>query len=171
MRILCVMLALLLLPAALRAGDLRPVIKREAGKCAAAWERSDYEEILAYLPPQMIRQSGGRAAALRELKGQFAQAREYGVEQLETIIGQPATPKPMGRWLTSLIPLTVMLHRAPLDLTQETHVLGLSADQGRHWYFVLLYQITQKDLNARFPEFAGKFVVPEDPAPSLEAFR
>jgi hypothetical protein len=77
----------------------------------------------------------------------------------------------MGRWLTALIPLTVVLHCAHLDLTQETHVLGLSADQGRHWYFVLLYQITQKDLNARFPEFAGKFVVPDDPAPSLAAFR
>jgi hypothetical protein len=171
MRNLCFMLGLLLLPAAMRAGDLRPVIKREAGKCAAAWERSDYEKILAYMPPQVIQQSGGRAAVLREVKGQFAQARESGVEQLEAIPGQPATPKPLGRWLTSLIPLTVVLHRAPLELTQETHVLGLSADQGRHWYFVLLYQITQKDLNAQFPEFAGRFVVPDDPAPRLTAFR
>lgn len=171
MRILCVMLALLLLPAALRAGDLRPVIKREAGKCAAAWERSDYEEILAYLPPQMIRQSGGRAAALRELKGQFAQAREYGVEQWEAFPGQPSPPKPMGRWLTSIVPVTVVLHRAPLDLTQETHVLGLSADQGKHWYFVVLFHVTQKELNARFPEFAGKIVVPNDPEPDLAAFR
>ena len=171
MRNLCVMLGLLLLPAALRAGDLRPVIKREAGKCAAAWQRSDYEKILAYLPPQVIQQSGGRAAVIRKVKGQFAQAREYGVEQWEAISGLPGTPKPMGRWLTSLIPLTVVLHRTPLDLTQETHVLGLSADQGKHWYFLLLFQITQKELNARFPEFAGKFVVPDDPAPILEAFR
>jgi hypothetical protein len=171
MRNLCFMLGLLLLPAAMRAGDLRPVIKREAGKCAAAWQRSEYEKILAYMPPQVIQQSGGPAAVLREVKAQFAQAREYGVEQLEAIPGQPATPKPMGRWLTSLIPLTVMVHRAPLDLTQKTHVLGLSADQGKHWYFVLLYQMTQKDLNARFPEFAGKFIIPDDPAPSLTALR
>ena len=169
-RNLCFVLGLLLLPTGMRAGDLRPVVRREAGKCAAAWQRSEYERILAYMPPQVILQSGGRAAVLREVKGQFAQAREYGVEQLEAIPGQPVTPKPMGRWLTSLIPLTVVLHRAPLDLIQETHVLGLSADQGKHWYFVVLYQITQKELNARFPEFAGKFAVPEDPAPSLAVF-
>ena len=171
MRNLCFLLGLLLLPAALRAGDLRPVIRREAGKCAAAWQRSDYEAILAYLPPRVIQQSGGRAAALREVKGQFAQAREYGVEQLEAIPGQPAIPKPMGRWLTSLVPLTVVLHRGLLDLTQETHVLGLSVDQGKHWYFLPLFEITQKDLNARFPEFAGKVVVPSDPAPSVAAFQ
>ena len=171
MRNLRLLIGLLLLPAAMHAGDLRPVIKREFGKYAAAWQRSDYGMILGYLPPQVMQQSGGRAAVLREVKGQFAQAREYGVEQLEIIPGQPATPKLLGRWLTSLIPLTVVLHRAPLELTQETHVLGLSADQGRHWYFVLLFRITQQDLDTRFPEFAGKFVVPDDPAPGLEAFR
>src|ERR1017187_2000894 len=67
MRPLCSMLGLLLLPAALGAADLRPVIMREAGRCAAAWERSDCEKILAYLPPQVIQQSGGRAAMLREI--------------------------------------------------------------------------------------------------------
>ncbi len=162
------MLGLILLPAALRAGDFRPVIKREAGKCAVAWQRGDYEGILGYMPSRVIQQSGGRAAVLREIKDQFAQAREFGVERLEAIPGQPSTPKQIGRWLTSLIPLTAVLHSAHLDLTQTTHVLGLSADQGKHWFFVLLYQTTQTDLDARFPEFAGKFIVPGDPAPRLE---
>jgi hypothetical protein len=165
------MLGLLLLPAALGAADLRPVILREAGRCGAAWERSDCEKILAYLPPQMVQQSGGRAAMLREIKGHFAQAREYGVEHWEAFPGQPSSPKPIGRWLTSIVPVTVVLHRAPLDLTQETHVLGLSADQGKHWYFVVLFHVTQKELNARFPEFAGKIIVPNDPEPDLGVFR
>jgi hypothetical protein len=171
MRTLCFILGLLLLPAAMRAGDLQPVIKREAGRCAAAWQRSDYEKILSYMPPQVIQQSGGQAALLQEVKGRFAQIREYGVERWEAIPGRPATPKPMGRWLTSLIPLTVVLHRTPIDLTLETHVLALSADQGRHWYFVPLFHVTQKELNARFPEFSGKFVVPADPEPDLAIFR
>jgi hypothetical protein len=165
------MLGLLLLPAALGAADLRPVILREAGRCGAAWERSDCEKILAYLPPQMVQQSGGRAAMLREIKGHFAQAREYGVEHWEAFPGQPSSPKPIGRWLTSIVPVTVVLHRAPLDLTQETHVLGLSADQGKHWYFVVLFHVTQKELDARFPEFAGKIIVPNDPEPDLGVFR
>jgi hypothetical protein len=171
MRNLCFMLGLLLMSTALRAGDLRPVIKHEAARCAAAWQRSDYEMILAYMPPKVIQQSGGRAAMLREVKGQFAQARDYGVEQFEAIPGVPATPKPVGRWLTSLIPLTVTLYHTPLELTMETHVLGLSADQGKHWYFVPLFHVTQKELNAWFPELAGKFVIPDDPEPDLALFR
>jgi len=169
MRNLCLILGLILLPAALRAGDCTPIIKREAGKCAGAWQRADYAGILAYLPPQLILRSGGRAAVLRAIKDQFAQARALGVERLEVVPGQPSAPKPLGRWLISLIPLTAVLHHAHLDLTQATHVLGLSADQGKHWYFVLLYETTQAELNAWFPEFAGKVLVPGHSAPELEA--
>ena len=107
----------------------------------------------------------------RAVKDQFARVRECGGGQWEAIPGLPAMPKAMGRWRTSLVPLTVVLHRAPLDLTVETHVLGLSADQGRRWYFVPLFHVTQKELNARFPEFAGRFIVPDDPEPDLALFR
>jgi hypothetical protein len=157
MRNLGCVLGLLLLATAMCAGDLRSVIKREAGKCAAAWQRSDYDEMLAFLPPRVIQQSGGRAAMVRELKEQLAQAREYGIEQWDAIPGLPTPPKPIGRWLTSLIPVTVILHHAP--------------DQGKHWYFVPLFRVTQRELDTRFPEFAGKLIIPDDPEPSLAAFR
>jgi hypothetical protein len=161
-------LGIILLPVAASAAEFGPVIRREAAKCAAAWQRADYAGILGYLPPRVIQQSGGRSGALRELKDQFARARELGVEQMEAVLGPPSTPRLAGRWLTSLIPLTAMLHGAHLDVTQQTHLLGLSADAGKHWYFVLLYQMTQAELNAAFPELAGKVVVPADPASSME---
>ena len=158
----------MLLPAALSAADHVSVIKREVGKCAVAWQRNDYEKVLGYLPPRVIQQRGGRAATLREIKEQFAQARDLGAERLEALPGRIAPPKQVGSWLTSLIPLTAILHSAHLDLTQETHVLALSSDQGKKWFFVLLYEISQAELNAWFPEFKGKIVVPQDPLPKIE---
>ncbi len=151
------------------AADLRPVLKLEAGKCAAAWQREDCNGILAYQPPRLIQLAGGRAAMIRELKAQFTQARGFGAESLEAIPGPPPTPRPIGRWLTALLPLTAVLHGPHLDLTQETHVLALSADQGKHWYFVLLHQVTPAELNAWFPELTGKITLPTDPEPRLEA--
>ena len=168
MRKFCFILGLLLLPAAMLAADFRPVIQREAGKCAAGWQRNDYEGVLAFLPPQVIKQSGGRAAALKKIKNQFNLARDYGVDRVDFLPGQPTTPKTMGRWLTSLVPLTVVLHRTPLDVTQQTHLLALSADQGKHWFFVPLYQTSQAKLNTWFPEFAGKVLVPADPEPQVQ---
>ena len=150
------------------AADPAAGLKREAAKCAAAWQRADYAGILGYLPPRVIQQAGGRARMLRELKDQFAQARALGVENLEAVPGTPVTPRLIGRWLTSLVPVKAVLHGVHLDLTQQTHVLGLSSDQGKHWYFVLLYQTTQAELNAWFPEFAGKLAIPTDPAPSVQ---
>src|SRR3954463_12954090 len=96
----------LFLPALIQAADLRPIVKREAGRCAVAWQRNDYEGVLAFLPPRVIQQNGGRTAALKKIKGQFSLARDYGVDRMDFTAGQPATPAPLGKWLTSLIPLT-----------------------------------------------------------------
>jgi len=162
------MLGLVLLPLALRAADVSAILKREVGKCALAWQRGDCEGIVSYLPPKVISQSGGRAVVLRELKEQFAQARSLGAERLEAIPGRLSAPKQVGSWLTSLVPITAVVHGAHLDLTQQSHVLAVSSDQGKRWFFMLLYQVTQAELNAWFPEFGGKVAVPEDPAPRMD---
>jgi len=167
MRKLGFIIGFCLLAAVSLAADLRPVIRREAGKCAAAWQRNDYEGVLAFLPPRVVQQSGGRAAALKEIKSQFSLARDYGVERMDFTAGQPATPGTQGKWLTSLVPLTVVLHRTPLDVTQQTHLLALSNDQGKHWFFVPLYRTTQAKLNAWFPDLAGKIVIPAEAEPEL----
>ena len=167
MRNFCIFLGLLLLPSLMHAADLRPVIKREAGKCAAAWQRHDYAGVLAYLPPRVIQQNGGPKAALKKIKSTFSKAEEYGVQRIDFSPGQPTMPKTIGKWLTSLVPLTVVLHRMPVDVTQETHLLALSSDQGKHWFLVPLFQTSQTKLNAWFPEFAGKIIVPPDPEPQF----
>jgi len=157
-----------LLPLALSAADLRPVVQREAVKCAATWQRNDYEGILAYLPPRLLQRAGGKSAALRELQEQFAEARKLGVLSMEARPGPPTAPRLIGPWLVSIVPLTAVLHGPHLDLTQTTHALALSADKGKHWSFVLLYQVTQAQLEKWFPELAGKVTVPNDPVPSLD---
>jgi hypothetical protein len=168
MRHTCLVFALILLACDARAADLRPIISHDAGRCAAAWQHADCQAIVSFLPPQVIKQSGGRAAVLRELNDDFAQARALGAEQLETIPGAPAVPKLIGRWLTSLVPVTAIVHGPHLDLTQSTHVMALSLDQGRHWFFVLLYGVSQAEWNAWFPEFHGKVVLPPTPEPHAQ---
>ena len=167
MRKLCLIVGLVLWPAAVFGVDWRPVITREARKCAAAWEREDAAAIVSFMPVRVVQQLGGRAALIAELKDQFAQARSLGAQRLQASIGQLATPRAIGRTLACLIPVTAVLHGAHLDLTQETHVLAVSADQGKRWSFVLLYQTTQAELNAWFPEFRGKVTVPASPLPRM----
>ena len=167
-KLFCVAIGLILLPAILCAADTTPILKREAGKCALAWQRQDFVGIIAYLPPRVVAQYGGRATVLRELKDQFAQARSLGVERMEALSGRAPMPRQFGSLLASVVPVTAILHSAHLDLTQQTHVLAVSSDQGKRWFFMLLYQVTQAELNAWFPEFAGKVVVPDDSAPQMD---
>lgn len=171
MRNVCLIFGLLL-PASLSASvNLTPVISREADKCAAAWQREDFPAIVACMPARVVQQMGGRAALANELKGHFADVRRLGAEQLEARPGKPSTPRQVGGWVVAYVPVTAVVRSAYLDLTQDTHALALSSDRGKRWSFVLLYGLSQAELNAWFPEFGGKVVVPSSPKPRLTLAR
>lgn len=168
-RLLWLIVGLLLCSAGLGAAeDLRAGIRRDAARCAAAWQREDYAAIVSSMPPRVVQQLGGRTALTAELKGYFAEARKWGAERIEILPGQPSTPKPTGRWLTSLLPVTAVVHGAHAQLTQDTHVLALSSDQGKRWSFVPLYDVTAAELHTWFPEFKGKLAPPPTPTPRVK---
>jgi len=154
--------------AGLSAADLVPIVQREAGKCAAAWQHGDAKAVLTFLPPRVVTQSGGRAAALRDLEDQFAEARAYGVERLEAKLGVPSKPRKIGRWLVSVVPLTAVLHCRHLAITQPTHALALSTDQGKQWTFFLLHDLSAAEFAAWFPDLAGKITLPAEPAAAFD---
>ena len=141
---------------------------REAGKYVRAWQRSDHRTIVAYLPARVVQQCGGREAVLREFADDFAQARKLGASELEATLGTPSAPKQFGPWMASVLPVTALLRSAHFELTQQTHVLVLSSDRGKRWWFVLLYDVTQAELNTWFPEFRGQIMVPSPPAPQMK---
>ena len=64
--------------------------------------------------------------------------------------------------------MSAILHGTHLELTQQTRVLALSPNGGKRWYFLLLYQVTSGDLEAWFPELAGKIALPADPPPQMD---
>ena len=165
---LILILGVLLSPVTLCAADARPVITREALKYAQAWQRSDFQAIVSFLPPRVVQQSGGRAALVAEFKEKFAQARALGATDLRTTLGPPTVPKQIGRWLASVFPVTAVVQSSHLELTQDSQVLALSADQGKQWFFVLLYEVTQEEMIAWFPEFRGKVFVPTPPSPRMK---
>lgn len=153
--------------AATAAPDLRVAISREAAKCALAVQREDISTLVSCLHPTVLQHSGGRAAVMAEVKAQFAAARKYGAERIEVTPRLPSVPKKMGRWLTSMLPVTAVAQGLHVEVTQETQVLVVSSDQGKRWYIVPLYETTQAELDAWFPELRGKIVVPAQPKPNV----
>ena len=162
------LLGLLLLVVSSEAKDLRPDISREAAKCATAVQQENASALLVFMSGRVVQQSGGRAAVIAALKDQFEEARKLGVERIEIIPGVAGAPKIIGHWLLSLLPVTAVAHSAHVVAKQETHAIALSADGGRHWSFVPLYQTSQAELNGWFPEFRGRFTIPAEASPQIQ---
>jgi hypothetical protein len=162
------LVGIIFLPAMVQAADIAAILRRDAGRCALVWQRGDCEGIVGYLPPQVVARSGGRVTVLRDLKDQFAQARALGADRLQALPGRPSALRQIGPWLTAILPVTAVLRGAHLELTQQTRVLALSPDDGKRWYFLLLFQVTPADLKTWFPELAGKIVLFVDPPPQMD---
>ena len=158
----------LLLTSMSSAADLRSAILRDVRSCAAAFQRENIAAVIAFLPPRVVQKRGGRAALAEELKEQLAQAHAVGVTKIEAMPGTPGMPKQHGRLLASLVPVTAVAYSAHVELTQETHVLAISADAGKRWSLIPLYDVTQAELNAWYPEFRGKIAVPIPSKPRMQ---
>lgn len=148
--------------------DFRPAILREVRSCAAVLQREDCAAVIGFLPPRVVQKRGGRVALIAELKEQLDQAHSLGVTRIEAVPGTPSVPKQHGRLLTSLVPVTAVAHSAHVEFSQDTHVLAISADAGKHWSLVPLYDVSQAELNAWYPEFRGKIAVPVVAKPRMQ---
>ncbi|MEO7598581.1 MAG: hypothetical protein ABIV50_06595 [Opitutus sp.] len=168
MRTLLLVLAVALTPAISRAVDLRPGILREVRRCATAFQREDIAAVIGFLPSRVVQKRGGRAALINELKDQLTQAREMGMNRIEALPGNPAVPRTHGRLMSSLVPVTAVAYGAHVEVTQQTHILAVSADAGKHWSIIPLYDVSQAELNAWYPEFRGKVAVPVVTKPKMQ---
>ena len=166
--LLLLILGVVLTPVTSWAADLRPIILREVRRCAAAFQREDVAGVIGFLPPRVLQKRGGRAAVIAELKDQLTEARDLGMTRIEAVPGTPAVPKNHGRVITSLVPITATAYSAHVEVVQETHVLAVSSDGGKRWSLIPLYDVSQAELNAWYPEFRGKVSVPVVTKPKLQ---
>lgn len=140
-------------------------IKQEAQKCARALLAADYDSVVAYTHPRIVKAMGGKEAMLATLKQGMAQMKAGGASFLDVTIGQPSSPKRIGPWMTSIIPQHLVLKVPDGKLHSDSSLLGISEDEGRHWVFIDLGQVKKEQLDEMFPELAGKVTPPEKKPP------
>jgi hypothetical protein len=160
MKSLLVSILLAVSPAAF-GQDTVSTVQQEARKCVKALLTGKFEEFVAYTHSRVVTASGGKDAMVTTMKRGTEEMRAQGSSIEDAKIGQPDKPQKIGDWLVSLIPEHIRMKVTGGHLDQDSYLLGISEDDGKHWTFVDVGPMTKESFELAFPELAGKISLPE----------
>jgi hypothetical protein len=143
-----------------RAQDLTATIQSEAQKCAKALMTNDFAGVLAYTHERVVARMGGKEAALTLLQKSVGELKAKGMGVEDTKIGTPEPPQKIGTWTIAVVPETLTFKMPTAKAHQESHLLGISVDEGKTWKFIDLGPLGEEQLFSVFPELKGKFTMP-----------
>ena len=160
-----ILLALLVSIAPVLAEELSPTIKREAQKCADALVKSDLDGVVLYTHKRVIEGMGGKEAMTATIKRGMEQMKAQGVAIEKATVGEPGKTQKVDTWTVVLVPNEIFMKVPDGKLEQDSHLLGISEDDGKTWAFIDVGNISQQQLDQIFPELAGKVDLPEKQKP------
>ena len=147
------------------AEDITAKIKQEAEKCGKSLLSADYDGVVLYTHERVLARLGGKDAMIATLKRSTEAMRSQGVSITEVVIGTPEQPKKIGAWLVTLVPQHIRMTVPKGEMQQDSHLLGISEDDGKKWVFVDAGVLAKSNLGQVFPELDGKIDVPERKPP------
>jgi hypothetical protein len=142
------------------AQDLTTALQKEAQNYAKGLMANDGARVLDLTLDRVVAKMGGKQTALNLLQKSTAEMKTKGLVLEDAKVGAPLPPQKIGTWTVSVIPETLTLRTPTAKAQQESHLLGISADEGKTWKFMDLGPITEEQLFGLYPELKGQFTMP-----------
>lgn len=136
-------------------------IKAQAEEAAQALLKGDYEVIGKYTYPKVAEEYGGVEKMMQVAKGGRADLEAMGIILDSVIVGEPTDPVKAGDQLHCLIPQTIVVRKPDGIVTSESHLLAVSIDQGNHWYFISMSNLTPEAIKDLLLVYNPELVIPE----------
>ena len=139
--------------------------KKQAQQCADASVAKDYDKVIAFTHPALIKVAGGKEALRKALEAAIKQLAELGVSIEKTSIRSATEPKKVGSALVSLVTQEATVRTADVQLTQESVLIAYSYDNGKNWVFADTTGMDKVMYEKLFPELKNVIALPEKKEP------
>lgn len=138
------------------------VIKQQAMETARAVQMQDYETLISHTYPKVIEIVGGRDKMISILKKGNEELGQQGITFDEFIIGAPSQTVAAGDEIHCLVPQTVFMKKTgeKYRIKSETVLIGISKDEGKHWYFVDAVNLNMKNVKTVLPNYNTDLILP-----------
>jgi hypothetical protein len=135
-------------------------IKAQAEEAAQALLKGDYDILKKYTYPKVAEEYGDVDRMMKTAKSGRADLEAMGIILESVVVGEPSEIVEAGDQLHCLIPQTLVIRKPDGTVSSESHLLGVSTDQGEHWYFVSVSDMTLESIKELFPDYNPELVIP-----------
>jgi hypothetical protein len=162
-----VLLVCACLPSAAGEADVKQRAKASAQEMADAFTRQDYEKLVGYTNPEVVKLLGGRDKAAAAVKTALAQLKAKGLVVRSYKI-QDATVAGEGARRFAVVTSVLVLDGPGKRVTSPTFLVGASEDSGKTWTFVDGAQANERTIPQFIPDFPKGLKLPARQKPKVE---
>jgi hypothetical protein len=143
------------------------LIKSQAVDMTRALLKKDNKTFLTYMHPTVIQAGGGSAKVMQMMDTMQNTMIKFGAKVKKITIGNPsAIVKEKSSWQCTL-PQTTILEFMGNEIEATTTLIGISEDQGKHWYFIDTSVYQEKQLKKIMPSISPTLVIPKMSPPKV----
>jgi hypothetical protein len=161
---------ILLLPVMQASGqNLSTVIKIQAMDMARAVLDKDINKLVAYMPPKLVADAGGKDKLLIARDTLNKYMKQFGAEIKRVTIGDPGKIITYKKQLQATLPQTTEMRFMASKVILETTLIAISEDNGLHWYFADTSIYRGDKLKSSLPDLSPELVIPPMKQPRIIA--
>ena len=135
-------------------------IKRDGNEMINFMLKKDYESLSKFTYPVIIEWMGGKEKMITIISNEMQKLENQGVVFIELSLGEPEKEYFAGEEIHCLIPQKIILENRDGKILSNSHLLAVSADHGKNWYFVDTTQLTSENITVLFPKFNSNLKIP-----------
>jgi hypothetical protein len=149
--------------------NLSTVIKIQAMDMARAVLDKDINKLVAYMPPKLVADAGGKDKLLIARDTLNKYMKQFGAEIKRVTIGDPGKIITYKKQLQATLPQTTEVKFMASKVILESTLIAISEDNGLHWYFVDTGIYRGDKLKSSLPDLSPELVIPSMKQPKIIA--
>lgn len=142
-------------------------IRVQAMDMAKALLRKDYNTFAGFMHPKVITMAGGKQNLIVRMDTMNAVAAQLGASIKKVLIGNPGNIITYKHELQTTLPQFTELESAFGNITLESTLIAISADNGKKWYFIDTSVYNIKEVKKAMPDLSPELVIPPSRPPKI----
>jgi hypothetical protein len=147
--------------------SLKKVLKEGAEEVNNALVKGDFETIVDYTHPELVKHLGGREKAITAMGAAMKDLMANGISLTSFTVGEPSDTVAGDSQLFAVVPFELRLKSPDGRILLKGYLIGISSDQGRSWKY-LDGRGDTKLIKKCLPNLPEKLKLPEKQAPVVE---
>ncbi len=166
-RMLLLMVALVSVATSTNAQNHSTNIKVQAMNMGNAFMRNDLKSLVQYMHPNIIAFAGGKESMQAKMDSAFQGMKRFKVRFKRYHVGNPGEILNYKGQLQAILPQSTTLTTPLGEMTMETSMIVISADNGKNWWFIDTNVYQSDKLKSIMPDLSPNLVIPPRKKPKM----